>query len=58
MLKGREAQARHIQLGCMVDMDPVRVWRVRRKRRSRWRRSAREEIRRDELENALVVFRK
>lgn len=43
MLKGREAQARHIWLGCMVDMDPVRMWHMRRKRRSRWRRSVREE---------------
>jgi hypothetical protein len=43
MLKGEEAQARHIGLGCMVDMDPVKMWRVRRKRRSRWRRSVREE---------------
>jgi hypothetical protein len=25
MLKGREAQARHIELGCMVDMDPAQV---------------------------------
>ena len=43
MLKGREAHARHMRLGCMVDMDPVIVWHVGRKRRSRWRRSVREE---------------
>jgi lambda repressor-like predicted transcriptional regulator len=58
MLKGRKAQARYTELGCMVDMDPAeRVASLKEKTLEVALKSKRGASR-SELKNAFDLFRK